>query len=81
MVDFHGEKTNLSHVATVVLKSTRTLSVTVYDKVMAPQVLAAIRQSPLQLQPRDEGGQILVPVPEYAPLDFTLISTPKFGAI
>lgn len=68
MVDFHGEKTNLSHVATVVLKSTRTLSVTVYDKAMAPEVLAAIRESPLQLHPREEGGQILVPVPECASL-------------
>lgn len=65
MVDFHGERTNLSHVATVVLKGTRTLSVTVYDRLMAPEVLAAIRDSPLQLQPREEGGQILVPVPEY----------------
>jgi len=43
----------------------------VYDKVMAPGVLAAIRDSPLQLQPREESNQILVPVPEYVPLIYT----------
>lgn len=64
MVDSHGERTNLSHVATVVLKSTHMLSITVYDKAIAPGVLAAIRKSPLQLQPREEGGEVLVPVPQ-----------------
>eukprot|EP00892_Ulva_mutabilis_P008201 jgi/Ulvmu1/5753/UM025_0007.1 len=67
MVDFHGERTNLSHFATVVLKRARMLAVTIYDKDMAPEVLAAIRESPLQLQPREEGGEILVPVPEMSP--------------
>jgi ribosome recycling factor len=71
MVNVHGDKVSLAHLATVVMKGTRTLGVTVYDRDSTPQVLAAIRDSPLQLQPREEGGQVIVPIPESASLRST----------
>lgn len=64
MVDLHGDRVNLKHLATVVLKGGRTLSLTVYDRDMTGNVVAAIRDSPLQLEPREEGGQVIVPIPE-----------------
>jgi ribosome recycling factor len=68
MVDVHGDKTNLSHLATVVMKGTRSLAVTVYDRDTTQAVAAAIRASPLELQAREEGGQLIVPIPECAPV-------------
>lgn len=73
MVDIHGDKMNLPHVATVVMKGTRTLAVTVYDRDNTSAVSTAIRASPLELQVREEGGQLIVPVPEYAILIMTLV--------
>lgn len=66
LVDINGDKINLPHLATVVMKGTRTLAVTVYDRDTTQAVAAAIRISPLELQPREEGGQLLVPLPECA---------------
>ena len=67
VVDVHGDKMNLKHVATVVMKGTRTLAVTVYDRDTTQAVASAIRVSPLDLQVREEEGQLIVPVPECVP--------------
>lgn len=66
MVAINGDKMNLPYVATVVMKGTRTLAVTVYDRDSTAAVSTAIRASPLDLQVREEGGQLIVPIPEYA---------------
>jgi hypothetical protein len=66
-VDAFGDKQNLSHVATIIMRGPRTLVVTVYDHDTTASVLEAIRSSPLQLSPRLEGGEIIVNVPECAP--------------
>lgn len=67
LVDVNGEKMNLKHLATVVMKGTRTLAVTVYDRDTTQAVASAIKVSPLDLQVREEGGQLIVPIPECVP--------------
>jgi ribosome recycling factor len=67
LVDVNGDKINLPHLATVVMKGSRTLAVTVYDRDTTQAVAAAIRVPPLELQVREEGGQLIVPIPECAP--------------
>jgi ribosome recycling factor len=66
LVDVNGDKINLPHLATVVMKGIRSLAVTVYDRDTTQAVAAAIRVSPLELQVREEGGQLIVPIPECA---------------
>jgi ribosome recycling factor len=66
-VDAYGDKASLQHVATATMRGPRTIGVTVFDKGLTASVVEAIRASPLQLTPRQEGGDILVPVPECAP--------------
>lgn len=60
----YGERTGLSHVATVTARGPRVLAVAVYDSNLAPAVVQAIRDSPLGLNPSHEGTDIVVPVPE-----------------
>lgn len=67
LVNLDGDKINLPHLATVVMKGTRTLAVTVYDRDTTQAVAAAIRDSQLQLQVKEEGGQLIVPIPECGP--------------
>jgi hypothetical protein len=66
-VEAYGDKQSLPHVATVVVRGTRSLGVAVYDANNTTAVMEAIRQSPLGLEPRKEGVDIIVPVPECAP--------------
>ena len=63
-VDAYGDKQSLLHLATATMRGPRTIGVTVYAKDLTGAVLEAIRTSPLQLNPRQEGGDILVAVPE-----------------
>ena len=65
-VEVYGERQSLTHVATVLMRGPRTLAVTVYDVGNVGPVMEAIRTSPLQLDPRLERGEIVVPVPECA---------------
>jgi ribosome recycling factor len=66
-VEVYGEKQSLRHLATVVVRGPRTLSVSVYDVDNTAAVMEAIRQSPLGLEPRKEGVELLVPIPKCAP--------------
>ena len=70
MVDAYGDgdKQPLTHVGTVLARGPRTLVVTVFDKGTTGATMDAIRTSPLHLNPQQEGGDIIVPVPPCAPL-------------
>jgi ribosome recycling factor len=70
----HGDASPLSHVATVVLRGARTLVVTPHDPASAPAILSVLRAGALDLNARQEGPDIIVPVPECAPLHCDLAS-------
>ena len=72
-VDAYGDRAALSHIATVTMRGPRTIAVAVYDPGLKGAVAEAIRTSPLQLSPRQEGGEVLVPVPECAATRFVKI--------
>ena len=76
-VDAYGERTALHHLATITMRGPRTIGVTVYDKGLSAAVVEAVRQSPLQLHPRQEGGDVLVPVPECVPSILATIARPQ----
>lgn len=62
-VDYYGNKSPLSQVASVAVGDARTLSVTPWDKGMVPAIEKAIRESDLGLNPATAGGVIRVPLP------------------
>jgi len=62
-VDYYGNKSPLSQVASVAVGDARTLSVTPWDKGMVPTIEKAIRESDLGLNPATAGGVIRVPLP------------------
>ncbi|PNH06039.1 Ribosome-recycling factor, partial [Tetrabaena socialis] len=59
----HGSHVPLRALGTVVARSPQLLVVEVYSKDDAEHVATAIRDSPLKLQARVEGGEVLVEVP------------------
>jgi len=64
MVEAYGTRMPLNQVATVTVPEARLLSVSVWDRTMAPAVDKAIRNSGLGLNPSTEGATIRVPLPE-----------------
>lgn len=64
MVEAYGTRMPLNQVATVTVPESRLLSVSVWDRSMAPAVDKAIRNSGLGLNPSTEGATIRVPLPE-----------------
>lgn len=64
-VEVYGEKSPLKAAAAVSVRGPQLLALSVYDPGAVPAVVKAIRESPLGLEPRQEGkGQeVLVPVP------------------
>ncbi|RYE10168.1 MAG: ribosome recycling factor [Hyphomicrobiales bacterium] len=64
MVEAYGSRMPLNQVATVTVPEARLLSVSVWDRTMAPAVDKAIRNSGLGLNPSTEGATIRVPLPE-----------------
>ena len=64
MVESYGTRMPLNQVATVTVPEARLLSVSVWDRSMAPAVDKAIRNSGLGLNPSTEGATIRVPLPE-----------------
>jgi ribosome recycling factor len=64
MVEAYGTRMPLNQVATVTVPEARMLSVSVWDRTMAPAVDKAIRNSGLGLNPSTEGATIRVPLPE-----------------
>ncbi|KAG0553569.1 hypothetical protein KC19_12G021600 [Ceratodon purpureus] len=60
----HGVQTPLSHVAAVSVSSLETLTVMPYESSMVKEVEKAIRNSPLKLNPMEEGEVLRVPIPK-----------------
>ncbi|OGV25337.1 MAG: ribosome recycling factor [Legionellales bacterium RIFCSPHIGHO2_12_FULL_37_14] len=63
MVDYYGNLTQLSQVASITTSDARTLSVTPWDKSIIPVIEKAILSSDLGLNPVTAGQVIRVPMP------------------
>jgi ribosome recycling factor len=64
VVDFQGDRMPLKACGAVIVRGSQTLAVAVYDPSMAPDVIKAIKASPLSLNPQSVGGEVLVQVPK-----------------
>lgn len=62
-VDYYGQETALSQVASITVSDSRTLLVTPWEKQMVPMVEKAIMISDLGLNPATSGTAIRVPLP------------------
>jgi len=62
-VPYYGSETPLNQVANVNVEDARTLSLTVWDKSMIPEVERAIMKSDLGLNPATAGEVIRIPMP------------------
>ncbi|HBO13721.1 MAG TPA: ribosome recycling factor [Halieaceae bacterium] len=62
-VSYYGADTPLNQVANVNVEDARTLSLTVWDKSMIPEVERAIMKSDLGLNPATAGEVIRIPMP------------------
>ncbi len=62
-VEYYGSKTPLSQVANINVEDARTLSLTVWDKSMIPDVEKAIYKSDLGLNPATAGEVIRIAMP------------------
>lgn len=62
-VDVYGERLPLKAVGSATVRDPQLLAVTLFDPSTLDAVVAAIANSPLQLNPRAEGQEVLVPVP------------------
>ena len=63
LVDYYGNPTLITQVASLTLADARTISVTPWEKTMLGPVEKAIRESNLGLNPLNKGTVILVPLP------------------
>jgi ribosome recycling factor len=63
-VSYYGVDTPLNQVANIAIENARTLTVTTWEKDMAPVVEKAIRSSELGLNPMSAGVVIRVPLPQ-----------------
>jgi ribosome recycling factor len=63
MVDYYGTPTPIPQVGNVTLLDARTISVSPWDKKMAPAIEKAIRNSDLGLNPAAMGESVRVPMP------------------
>ena len=61
-VDVYGERLPLKAVGSATVRSAQLLAITLFDADTAGAVAAAVAASPLQLSPRVEGQEVLVPV-------------------
>ena len=62
-VDYYGTPTPIPQVSSVALIDARTISVSPWDKKMAPAIEKAIRDSDLGLNPASMGETVRVPMP------------------
>jgi ribosome recycling factor len=62
-VEYYGSATPLNQVANISVEDARTLSLTVWDKAMIPDVEKAIFKSDLGLNPATAGEVIRIPMP------------------
>ncbi|OGA15081.1 MAG: ribosome recycling factor [Betaproteobacteria bacterium RIFCSPLOWO2_02_FULL_66_14] len=63
VADYYGTPTPISQIARITLLDARTISVTPFEKKMAPAIEKAIRSSDLGLNPAAQGELIRVPMP------------------
>jgi len=63
VVDYYGTPTPIPQVGNVTLLDARTISVSPWDKKMAPAIEKAIRDSDLGLNPASMGETVRVPMP------------------
>ena len=63
MVDYYGTSTPIPQVGNVTLLDARTITVSPWDKKMAPAIEKAIRDSDLGLNPAAMGETVRVPMP------------------
>jgi ribosome recycling factor len=63
MVDYYGTQTPINQVANLSLLDARTISISPWDKKMAPLIEKAIREADLGLNPAAMGDLIKVPMP------------------
>ena len=64
VVQAYGDHTPLQHLGSVTARNPQTLAVMLYDASLKAAVAAAIRDSPLGFNPREDGDTLVVPVPE-----------------
>ena len=64
VVQAYGDHTPLQHLGSVTARNVQTLAVMLYDASLKAAVAAAIRDSPLGFNPREDGDTLVVPVPE-----------------
>ncbi len=62
-IEYYGAETPLNQVANINVEDARTLSLTVWDKSMIPDVEKAIMKSDLGLNPSTAGEVIRIPMP------------------
>ncbi|PSC69617.1 ribosome recycling factor [Micractinium conductrix] len=62
-VDVYGDRMPLKACGSVSVRDPQLLAVTVFDSDAVPAVVKAIAESPLKLNPRAEGQEVLVPIP------------------
>lgn len=62
-IEAYGEKLPMKAVGTVSVKSPQLLSVNVFDTSLNTNVAKSIAESPLGLNPKVEGQEVLVPIP------------------
>ncbi|CAL8467186.1 g6722 [Coccomyxa elongata] len=66
-VDVYGERMSLKSIGSVSVRDQQMLVVSAFDPQTLPNMEKAIRESPLQLNPKIEGQEVLVPVPRPTP--------------
>jgi len=62
-VDYYGNETPLSHVASVTASDARTLTITPWEKTMIKPIEKAIMTSDLGLNPMSDGNVVRIPLP------------------
>jgi ribosome recycling factor len=63
-VDYYGAPTPLQQLASVVVREARSVAITPYDRSAMSSIEKAIRNSDLGVNPSDDGGVIMVNLPE-----------------
>jgi len=73
-IEAYGERVPMKAVGSVSVRDSQLLAVTLFDPGLVDAVVAGIAQSPLKLNPRAEGQEILVPVPSPTAETLTVMS-------
>jgi ribosome recycling factor len=63
-VEYYGAPTPLQQLASIVIREARTVAITPYDKTAMKAIEKAIRDSDLGVNPSDDGGTIIINLPE-----------------